>query len=38
MSFWARTMARASIESGQQGQLVRFEEATYWLHHEYLAA
>jgi pimeloyl-ACP methyl ester carboxylesterase len=33
--FLGREMARASIEQCQQGQLVMFEEATHWVHHEH---
>ena len=32
--FLGREMAHASIEQCQQGQLVMFEEATHWVHHE----
>ena len=33
--FLGREMARASLEQCQQGQLVMFEEATHWVHHEH---
>jgi pimeloyl-ACP methyl ester carboxylesterase len=32
--FLGREMAHASLEQCQQGQLVMFEEATHWVHHE----
>ena len=33
--FLGREMARASLEQCQHGELVMFEEATHWVHHEH---